>query len=63
MGALPSSCDPQKTAAGISYTVFYNLYDGLTEVDDQGNLLPKLATAWKQLDAKRLQLTLRQGVK
>ena len=42
--------------------VFYSLvYEGLVGEDSQGNIVPGLATEWKQSD-KTLEFTLREGV-
>jgi ABC-type transport system substrate-binding protein len=39
-----------------------NVFEGLIEVDKEGTLLPRLATGWRWLDDRTLDVTLRQGV-
>src|SRR5262245_55496992 len=40
-----------------------NIFDHLVEIDKDGKLVPRLATAWQWLDDRTLEMTLRQGVK
>jgi ABC-type transport system substrate-binding protein len=40
----------------------FNVFEHLLEIDAQGNLVPRLATAWRWLDDRTLEFTLRQGV-
>jgi ABC-type transport system substrate-binding protein len=43
--------------------ITWNVFEHLLEVDRDGKLVPRLATAWQWLDDRTLELTLRQGVK
>jgi ABC-type transport system substrate-binding protein len=43
--------------------ITWNVFDHLVEIDKDGKLVPKLATAWQWLDDRTLEMTLRQGVK
>jgi ABC-type transport system substrate-binding protein len=43
--------------------IVYNVFETLMEVDLEGKLVPKLATGWRWLDERTLEVTLRQGVK
>ena len=43
--------------------IVYNVFEHLMEVDKDGKLVPRLATAWRWLDGRTLEVTLRQGVK
>ncbi len=43
--------------------ITYNIFETLIEVDLDGKLVPKLATGWRWLDERTLEVTLRQGVK
>jgi len=40
-----------------------NIFDHLVELDKDGKLVPRLATAWQWLDDRTIEMTLRQGVK
>ena len=50
--------DPQNWAF-----ITWNVFEHLVEVDKDGQLVPRLATAWRWLDDRTIELTLRQGVK
>jgi ABC-type transport system substrate-binding protein len=41
----------------------WNIFDHPLEVDHDGQLVPGLATGWRWLDDRTLELTLRQGVR
>jgi ABC-type transport system substrate-binding protein len=43
--------------------ITWNVFDHLVELDKDGQLVPRLATAWRWLDDRTLEMTLRQGVK
>jgi hypothetical protein len=43
--------------------ITWNVFEHLVEVDKDGKLVPRLATAWQWLDDHTLEMTLRQGVK
>jgi ABC-type transport system substrate-binding protein len=49
--------DPQNYAS-----IAWNIFDHLVEIDKDGKLVPRLATAWRWLDDRTLEMTLRQGV-
>ena len=42
--------------------IAFNIFDHLVEIDKDGTLVPRLATGWKWLDDRTLEMTLRQGV-
>jgi len=44
-------------------TVVLNVFEHLLDFDESGKLVPRLATGWRWLDDRTLDLTLRQGVK
>jgi len=44
-------------------SIVYNGFEHLMEVDKDGTLMPRLATGWRWLDERTLEVTLRQGVK
>jgi peptide/nickel transport system substrate-binding protein len=44
-------------------TIVYNVFEHLMERDQNGTLVPRLATKWRWLDDRTLEVTLRQGVR
>ncbi len=57
LSTLSPSFDPD------SYSVKSQIYDSLIHYDLEGNMVPGLATAWKQLDETTYEFKLRSGVK
>lgn len=43
--------------------ITFNVFEHLMELDKEGRLVPRLATGWRWLDDRTLEVTLRQGVK
>jgi ABC-type transport system substrate-binding protein len=44
-------------------TIVFNVFEHLLELDADGQLVPRLATGWRWLDDRTLEVTLRPGVK
>jgi ABC-type transport system substrate-binding protein len=44
-------------------TVVMNVFEHLLDIEEGGTLVPRLATGWRWLDDRTLEMTLRQGVK
>lgn len=42
--------------------IVYNVFEHLIEFDQDGKLVPRLATSWRWRDDRTLEFTLRQGV-
>jgi len=42
--------------------ITFNVFEHLVEIDKDGKLVPRLATAWRWIDERTLEMTLRQGV-
>ena len=62
-GDVPS-IDGSQDSSPIGYNVRLNLYDQLTEINEDGSLGPRLATAWESSkDAMTWTFTIRSGVK
>ncbi|RVT95720.1 ABC transporter substrate-binding protein [Rhodovarius crocodyli] len=60
----PDVLDPTLSRTVAGRQVFMAMCDKLIELDEQGRLVPQLATAWEwQEDGKALLLTLRPGVR
>lgn len=62
VGALPPTLDPHLNASGISFATYFQLFEGLTNINASGELEPALATDWKYVDDLTLELKLREGV-
>jgi ABC-type transport system substrate-binding protein len=43
--------------------IAWNIFEHLVETDKDGQLVPRLATGWRWLDDRTLEMTLRQGVR
>ena len=43
--------------------ITWNVFEHLMEIDKDGKLVPRLATSWRWLDDRTLEVKLRQGVK
>jgi ABC-type transport system substrate-binding protein len=43
--------------------ITWNTFEHLVEIDSDGKLVPRLATSWRWLDDRTLEMTLRHGVK
>lgn len=61
----PNLLDPLRFLTNPGYRVIYNIFDTLIAVDyrNNGRLIPGLATSWRRVDDKTLELTLRQNVR
>ena len=61
---IPRRLDPLRVQLNPGYRVMHNMYDTLIVVDYKagGKLVPGLATSWRRIDPKTLELTLRDGV-
>ena len=44
-------------------SIVYNVFEHLFALDKDGQLVPRLASSWRWLDDRTLEVTLRQGVK
>jgi len=42
-------------------TVVMNVFEHLLDIEEGGKLVPRLATSWRWLDDRTLDMTLRQG--
>jgi peptide/nickel transport system substrate-binding protein len=61
--APPSTFDPHHHAETAASAVLCNVYDGLVAMSPTMGIEPALAISWEQLDASRLRLALRPGVR
>lgn len=59
----PSSLDPQKQWNPDSYYVYRNVFDNLLTRDDDGKIVPQIATKWDYKSPTEIVFTLRDDVK
>src|SRR3954463_4269439 len=58
----PSSLDPQVQWNPDSYYVYRNIFDNLVTRDDKGDIVPQVATAWKQISDTEIEFDLRGDI-
>jgi peptide/nickel transport system substrate-binding protein len=58
----PSSLDPQVQWNPDSYYVYRNIFDNLVTRDDKGEIIPQVATAWKQVTDTEIEFDLRSDI-
>lgn len=65
VGDMPKNMDPARDVGNATIRVQYNIFETLLLADqkDKFALKPMLATEWKRVDDKTLEVTLRKGVK
>lgn len=58
----PSSLDPHMQWNPDSYYVYRNIFDNLVTRDNDGKIVPQIATAWEYASDTELVLEIREGV-
>ena len=58
-----ATLDPQLQWNTDSYTIYRNIFDNLVTRDTAGKIEPQIATAWKYVDDKTIDFTIRSDVK
>ncbi|WP_439498884.1 ABC transporter substrate-binding protein [Bosea sp. (in: a-proteobacteria)] len=58
----PSSLDPHLQWNPDSYYVYRNVFDNLVTRDDKGEIVPQVATSWKQLSDTEIEFELRADI-
>ncbi|MGN6098680.1 MAG: ABC transporter substrate-binding protein [Bosea sp. (in: a-proteobacteria)] len=58
----PSSLDPQVQWNPDSYYVYRNIFDNLVTRDDKGEIVPQVATAWRQVSDTDIEFDLRSDI-
>lgn len=61
--SAPQSFDPHIQNEVLTSSVLANIYDGLTEFDDESRVRPALAAEWRNPDERTWVVHLRQGVR
>ena len=59
----PATLDPHMQANHDSIVVYRNIFDNLLTRDDDGRIMPQIATAWRQISDTEIEFDIRQGVK
>lgn len=59
----PASLDPHVQWNPDSYFVYRNIFDNLVTRDDEGKIVPQVATAWRLVDDTTVEFTLRSDIK
>jgi len=59
----PATLDPHMQANHDSIVVYRNIFDNLLTRDDDGRIVPQIATAWRQISDTEIEFDIRQGVK
>src|SRR5690242_15287903 len=59
----PSSLDPQVQWNPDSYFVYRNIFDNMLTRDNDGKIVPQVATSWRQVDDSTTEFTLRGDIK
>jgi len=58
----PATLDPHLQWNPDSYYVYRNIFDNLLTRNDAGEIVPQIATAWKQLSDAEVEFTIRDDV-
>lgn len=58
----PSSLDPQVQWNPDSYSVYRNIFDNLITRNDKGEIVPQIATSWKQVSDTVIEFQIRSDV-
>lgn len=58
----PSSLDPHLQWNPDSYFVYRNIFDNIVTRDDDGKIVPQLATEWTYLSDTKIEFTIRDDV-
>ncbi|MBI4061627.1 MAG: ABC transporter substrate-binding protein [Elusimicrobia bacterium] len=59
----PPSLNPLKEFSEKNHTIIQQIFDGLVRFDPEGNVEPALASDWRWIDEKTLEMRLRPGVR
>ncbi len=58
----PATLDPHMQANHDSFAVYRNIFDNLVTRDDDGKIVPQIATAWRLLSDTEIEFDIRPGV-
>jgi peptide/nickel transport system substrate-binding protein len=60
--SFPASPNPYRSVSGLQFNIYYTVFDTLTFVEPSGELVPRLAKSWEQLDDTHWRITIQDGV-
>ena len=62
---VTNTVDPQREISNVAGRIIHNIFDSLIKTDHAGSyaLKPGLATSWKRIDDRTVEVALRRGVK
>lgn len=63
VAAGPRTMNPQGAHSDDNYSVVNDIFDALLQRDNEGHLMPSLATSWEKIDLTTWRFHLRKGVK
>ncbi len=63
LASEPASLDPRVQWNPDSYWVYRNIFANVVTRDDDGKIIPQVATSWKAIDDKTIEFTLRSDIK
>lgn len=63
LASEPASLDPHVQWNPDSYWVYRNIFANVVTRDDDGKIIPQVATSWKAIDDKTIEFTLRSDIK
>ncbi|AOM41193.1 ABC transporter substrate-binding protein [Xenorhabdus hominickii] len=62
-GAEPASLDIHKVSSDVEFNIISDFFEGLININRQGNIEPRLATSWETNDNKTWIFHLRKDIK
>src|SRR5829696_7277905 len=57
-----ATLDPHLQWDGDSYAIYRNIFDNLVTRDVAGEIVPQVATAWRNLDDTTIEFDIREGI-
>jgi peptide/nickel transport system substrate-binding protein len=60
--SFPANPNPYRSISGLQFNIYYTVFDTLTFMTPSGELVPRLAKSWEQLDDTYWRITIHDGV-
>jgi peptide/nickel transport system substrate-binding protein len=60
--SFPANPNPYTSISGLQFNIYYTVFDTLTFMSPSGELTPRLAKSWEQLDDTHWAFTIQEGV-
>ena len=61
-GAGPLTMDPHNHSASETYDTHYHIHEGLTFIDREGEIHPRLASDWERIEDTQMKFYIRENV-